>query len=69
MQKLASLQTKYGHLFDALRRSFQELMFLDAQFTSSTLLSKMVTKYQNEDHALASAYFLDFLTFTLLKFS
>jgi hypothetical protein len=68
MQKLASLQTKYGHPFDALWRSFQELMFLDAQFALSMLLSKMVTKYQNGAHALASAYFLDFLTFTLLKF-
>jgi hypothetical protein len=68
MQKLASLQTKYGHPFDDLRRSFQELMFLDAQFTFLTLLSKMVTKYQNGAHALASAYFFDFLTFTLLKF-
>jgi hypothetical protein len=68
MQKLASLQTKYGHPFDALRRSFEELMFSNAQFTFSMLLSKMDTKYQNGAHALASAYFLDFLTITLLKF-
>jgi hypothetical protein len=68
MQKLASLQMKYGRPFNALWRSFQELMFFDAQFTFLTLLSKMVTKYQNGAHALVSAYFLDFLTFTLFKF-
>jgi hypothetical protein len=33
-----------------------------------SLLPKTVTKYQSEAHALASAYFLGFLTFTLLKF-